>query len=239
MPETNDATRDQAAAGTEQAARDAAAQGEAKAEILARLRAALSDNPQPPEPARNYQTKGTLDHAAVREMLVDRLVDYKASAFEETAETLPGRIAELLGKSARYVTPEGLRAEWLPEDTAARVRMTDSGNDTKAGSLTNRELDAVDAVVTSSTVSCAETGTVFLNSGPEEGRRAISLIPDHHICIVPDESIVELFPEALARVDNSRPITMFSGPSATSDIELQRVEGVHGPRRLDVIILKK
>ena len=92
-------------------------------------------------------------------------------------------------------------------------------------------------MVTSSTVSCAETGTIFLNSRPEEGRRAITLVPDHHICVVPAASIVELIPEALAQVTPEHPITMISGPSATSDIELQRVEGVHGPRRLDVIIL--
>lgn len=211
---------------------------DAKAEILGRIRASLWDSPQPAEPIRNYRRESDKGIEEITEILIDRLVDYKANVYQETEETIAERIAELLGKSARYVVPSGLKSEWLPEDTAARSRMVDSGNANKPGALSVRELDAVDAVVTSSTVSCAETGTIALNSTDQEGRRAISLVPDHHICVVPLDTIVELVPETVSRLDFSRPVTWISGPSATSDIELIRVEGVHGPRTLDVIILK-
>ena len=170
-------------------------------------------------------------------MLEDRLVDYKASVHHETPESLPDRIAELLGASARYVVPESLDRAWLPEESGMRRVIVDPNDARAASALGVRELNAVDAVVTSSTVSCAETGTIFLTGRPDEGRRAISLVPDHHICVVPLDSVVELIPEALAQVEPTAPVTMISGPSATSDIELERVEGVHGPRRLDVILL--
>lgn len=209
----------------------------AKQEILARLRSALADAPSVPDVERTYRRTSHRAPADVLAMLEDRLVDYKANVLHETVATLPGRIAELLGASARYVAPEGLDATWVPEDTAARRAVVESGGERDGQVLSVRELNSVDAVVTSSTVSCAETGTIFLTGRADEGRRALSLVPDHHICIVPAGSVVELFPEALARIEPTAPVTMISGPSATSDIELERVEGVHGPRRLDVILL--
>ncbi|MGO1694556.1 MAG: LutC/YkgG family protein, partial [Arthrobacter sp.] len=99
------------------------------------------------------------------------------------------------------------------------------------------ELDALSSVVTSSTVSIAESATIVLDGSPDQGRRAISLVPDQHVCIVPASSIVQILPEAMSRLEITRPLTWISGPSATSDIELERVEGVHGPRRLDVVIV--
>lgn len=209
---------------------------EAKTEILARIRGALADQPTAPTVERIYRTVSDRPAAEVLEMLEDRLVDYKATVHHENVETLPARITELLGSSARYVVPAGLDPSWLPADTDT-LQMIRESTDERGQVLGVRELNAVDAVVTSSTVSCAETGTIFLTARPDEGRRAISLVPDHHICVVPAESVVELIPEALARVEPTAPITMISGPSATSDIELERVEGVHGPRRLDVILL--
>lgn len=210
----------------------------AKEEIFARLRNSLDDNPQPAEPVRNYRRTSNLSKEETIEMLIDRLVDYKANVYRETEETIVSRVDELLKNASRYVVPAGINTAWLPEDTARRSRVVDSGNTQVAGALSVEELDHMDAVVTNSTVSCAETGTIFLNTNPDEGRRAISLIPDHHICVVKEDTVVELFPESIERITYERPVTMFSGPSATSDIELVRVEGVHGPRLLDVIILK-
>ncbi|MEF9873654.1 MAG: LUD domain-containing protein, partial [Glutamicibacter sp.] len=104
--------------------------------------------------------------------------------------------------------------------------------------LSIAELDETSAVVTSSAVSVAESGTIILDGEPNQGRRAISLVPDHHVCIVPISSIVRLLPEAMPRLAITRPQTWISGPSATSDIELERVEGVHGPRTLDVLMVR-
>lgn len=200
---------------------------DAKTEILARIRSSLIDAPASPTIPRTYRRSSALGREEILDMLEDRLVDYRAGVYRETAETLPDRVAALLREGARVVVPAGLPEGWVPASVDGVV-------DTQLGV---RELDTVDAVLTSSTATCAETGTIFLTAREDEGRRAISLVPDHHICVVPADSVVELFPEALARVEPTAPITMISGPSATSDIELERVEGVHGPRTLDVILL--
>ena len=208
----------------------------AKEDILARIRSSLEGVGPAPEPVRNYRRVSELTEEQTIDMLVGRLIDYKANVFFATPENISEVIAERLGEKSTYVVPEGLDKKWLPADTSERKHVTDSGSTLKPGCLSLKELDAVDAVVTGSTVSCAETGTIFLNTNPEEGRRAITLVPDHHICVVPRSTVVELVPEAIERITYTRPVTMISGPSATSDIELIRVEGVHGPRTLDVII---
>lgn len=157
----------------------------AKEDILARIRSSLADAPVAPEPVRNYRRVSELNEEQTIEMLVDRLIDYKANVFHANKENISKVIAERLGEKSTYVVPEGLNMEWLPADTADRKRVTDSGSTLKPGCLSLKELDAVDAVVTGSTVSCAETGTIFLNTNPDEGRRAITLVPDHHRAELP------------------------------------------------------
>lgn len=217
----------------------------AKDEILGRIRTALADGPAPAPVVRDYRRVSEASREQVVEQLVDRLEDYRAAVYRETADTVAARVGELLSGASSYVVPSGLDVAWLPDDGRAPGvrRLTESevgadgGGAGGARVLTTRELDEVSAVVTGSTVTCSETGTIFLSGRPDEGRRAISLVPDHHICVVPLDSVVELIPEALERLEPTATITMISGPSATSDIELERVEGVHGPRRLDVILL--
>ena len=209
---------------------------DAKSAILGRIREALQDGPTPDPVERTYRRRSEASRTDVLHQLEDRLLDYKATVHREDLTTVGARIGALLGAGARYVAPAGLDPAWLPadDDAAGRERLVDGA----AGEpLTVRALDGLDAVVTGSTVTCSETGTIFLTGRPGEGRRALSLVPDHHVCVVPVESVVELIPEALERVPPTAVITMISGPSATSDIELVRVEGVHGPRRLDVILL--
>lgn len=201
---------------------------DAKTEIFARLRNSLSDPPTPPPVPREYRRVGDREGAEVVEVLIDRLIDYKANVYREDMNSLPERIAELL-EDRTCVIPSGLPENWLPD--------RDFIVDTDEQPLTIDDLDSIAAVLTGSTVSCADTGTIFLSARPDEGRRAITLVPDHHVCVVFEKDVVDLVPQALEAIEGTRPITMISGPSATSDIELERVEGVHGPRRLDIIIV--
>ncbi|MCW2131333.1 LutC/YkgG family protein [Arthrobacter sp. VKM Ac-2550] len=209
----------------------------ARDEILGRVRAALKDSPQVPQVPRGYRATSALDEEALIELLVDRLVDYKAQVTVVDTAEVPTRIAALLAGAQSYVVPAGLDTGWLagveyePADGRRHLDSADTP-------LTVAELDGIDAVVTGSAVAVAETGTIILDGSPSQGRRAISLVPDHHICVVKATDIAGILPEALRRIDGTRPLTMISGPSATSDIELERVEGVHGPRKLDVIIAR-
>ena len=208
----------------------------ARDDILARIRSALRDSPVAPDIPREYRRASTMTRDSRVELLVDRLVDYKANVFVVPAADASAKVAELLAGAASIVVPEGLSADWfasLKNDGGAPVRHVDS----PSRRLTIDELDAVDAVVTAAAVAVAETGTIMLDGSPDQGRRIISLVPDRHVCLLRADDIVEILPEAIARLEPTRPQTWISGPSATSDIELERVEGVHGPRTLDVIIL--
>ena len=205
----------------------------AKEEILSRIRSAqksagLPDHVVAP---REYQREGTLNAAELLDMFVERLEDYKAEVELTSAAELPSTLYRILEekecKDIRY-------AEGLDDSIFVNFEGSATPDDPNSDP---RLLDSVDAVVTESVVSSAQTGTIVLESGPRCGRRALTLVPDRHICIVHRDSVVYGIPEVVSRMDPQRPATWISGPSATSDIELSRVEGVHGPRNLIVVIV--
>ncbi|WP_267241978.1 LutC/YkgG family protein [Streptomyces sp. PR69] len=201
--------------------------------ILARVRAAVAGGPDAPAPDRDYLTSHTPDDPdALADLLHANLTEYRAVVHRTDEAGLPALIARLLADhGARSVAvPDGLPDGWL--------RAADAERRTDEGPLTARRLDETDAVVTGCALAIAETGTIVLDGGPGQGRRALSLIPDLHVCVVrAPGQIVASVPRALPRLDPARPLTWISGPSATSDIELHRVEGVHGPRRLEAVLL--
>ena len=205
---------------------------DARTEVLARIRSALGPDPQVPEVTRGYRTSGEHGPGApeLLDLLTDRLVDYKAGVTRCTADELPAAIAEVLSRNApgrRLVVPPGLPEAW----TAGAEVLRDTGSTSTA------ELDTVAGVVTACAVAVAETGTIVLDAGDDQGRRALSLVPDLHLCVVRADQVVQTVPEAVSRLEATRPLTWISGPSATSDIELDRVEGVHGPRTLEVLLV--
>jgi len=201
----------------------------AREDVLARIRTALGPTPQEPTVPRGYRARGDYPPGApeLLALLRDRLVDYSATVHEVTEAALPATVAQVLASRSahRVVVPPGLPAGWV------------GGGVVDDGTLSTTDLDATDAVVTGCVVAIAETGTIVLDAGPGQGRRALTLIPDLHVCVVRADQVVQTVPEALARLDPTRPQTWISGPSATSDIELDRVEGVHGPRTLEVVLL--
>ncbi|MFG2717889.1 lactate utilization protein C [Streptomyces sp. NPDC048416] len=203
--------------------------------ILTRVRAAVDGAPAAPAPSRDYLASHTADDpAAVLGLLHDNLADYRAVVHRTDPASVASLIARLLTArgSKSVLTPAGLPPAWLADTTCVRVMDT--------AQATAHELDAVDSVVTGCALAIAETGTIVLDGGPGQGRRRITLVPDHHICVVrAPGQVVASVPQAMPRVDPRRPLTWISGPSATSDIELDRVEGVHGPRALDVVLLSE
>jgi L-lactate dehydrogenase complex protein LldG len=205
----------------------------ARDEILERVRAALADGAEPGPFARDYRRGGEAGGMRLIELLDHRLADYGAEVHRVSEHELPAAIAEACAAHdvLRLGVPPGLRAEWRP---FALSVIEDAG-------LSARELDGLDGVLTACTVAIAETGTLVLAAGPEEGRRALTLVPDLHICVVHESQVVDTVPAAFAQLGPlaRRPLTLVSGPSATSDIELSRVEGVHGPRTLVILIARQ
>ncbi|MFI5930173.1 lactate utilization protein C [Micromonospora sp. NPDC051543] len=192
--------------------------------VLGRLRAALAGTPPDPVPVpRDYRRTADAD----LDQLAQRLTDYRAYVHRITEVAVADTIADILPAGGTVVVPPGLPSAWLPATVTA---LPDDG-------LDHARIGAADAVVTAAAVAVAQTGTVVLDGSPDQGRRVLSLLPDLHVCVVRADQVVATVPEALARLTPQRPLTWISGPSATSDIELIRVEGVHGPRRLHILLL--
>ncbi|MCA1687679.1 MAG: lactate utilization protein C [Actinobacteria bacterium] len=214
----------------------------AKETILWRIRRATRDVPESERPEdvsveRGYRREDDAPREEIVERFAERAAEYEATVRRVQADELPRAIEETLRRRSveRLVVPPYIPREWIPEGVetlrdAARPR------------LTREELDASDGVLTGCALGIAQTGTIVLDSGRAQGRRALTLLPDYHLCVVREDQIVGLVPEAFAELeetvrDERRAITFISGPSATSDIELDRVEGVHGPRTLEVLIV--
>jgi len=203
----------------------------ARDEVLARIRRANGESKTLPI-ERNYRTSGSHPPGAPEliDLLVDRLVAYKATVMrcDVGDEAIAAAIAEVFIQRSidQVVVPAGVPDAWLPAD---RRRVDDPP-------LTLHQLDECQGVLTGSVVAIAETGTMVLDGSALCGRRAITLVPDVHICVVRADQVVHSVPEGIARLDALKPLTFISGPSATVDIELQRVEGVHGPRQLIAVV---
>jgi L-lactate dehydrogenase complex protein LldG len=196
----------------------------AKEDILARVREALGPSPQgrAGQVPRAYRPAGSLSRDGVVELFCERVAEYRATVTRVSADAVDAAIRVALDGARNVAASPGAPGGF------------------PTGELTVAQLDELDAVVTGAALAIADTGTIVLDSGPESGPRALTLVPDHHVCVVRADTIVPSVPDAVAALAEAaragRPITFVSGPSATSDIELDRVEGVHGPRRLDVIV---
>jgi L-lactate dehydrogenase complex protein LldG len=209
----------------------------ARAEVLARIATALG-RPAPANRAfdprdavagvaRDYHRTGELDRGRLVDEFAERTADYGAAVTVVAhQDDLASAIARCTA-SSRVIAAPGLAPSWL-------TAIPDAERDDEG--RTFQQLASAGVAVTACAVAVAATGTLVLDHGPDQGRRALTLVPDHHVCVVRSTQIVASVPEAIGRLDPRRPQTWISGPSATSDIELDRVLGVHGPRRLDVIV---
>jgi L-lactate dehydrogenase complex protein LldG len=210
----------------------------ARDDILGRIGAALADVPADELPddvtvEREYERSLGLDADGLRDLLAERVADYQAVVLVVEADALTEALGEACRRhgASRLVVPADLPDAWRPPDVAL----------VPDDDLANEALDTVDGVLTGCCAAIAETGTIVLDGSARQGRRALTLVPDLHLCVVEVDQIVGTVPEAVERLAPAarerRPFTFISGPSATSDIELSRVEGVHGPRRLEVFII--
>ena len=202
--------------------------------ILGAIRTALADRPAPVEVPRDYRRTSERPRDEIVALFAERVGEYRASVRVVGAGELRETLAELCGErgARRLAVPGDLPDAWRPEG----IELVP---DTR---LTAHDLDALDGALTGCALGIAETGTIVLDGGPVQGRRALTLVPDYHLCVIAEEQVVDLVPEAVERLEpavrGGRPLTFVSGPSATSDIELNRVEGVHGPRTLHVVVVR-
>lgn len=201
--------------------------------VLGRVRAALSaDDSAAPAILPAYGRTGTLGPDERLSMLEERLREYDARVFHCSEPGLPQKIAEVLsdGGKRRVVHPAGVPLKWLD----GRIAWT-----ADSGALSYAKIESFDGVLSGATAAIAESGSIVLQHGPAEGRRALTLLPDYHLCVLFREQVVETLPECFDRLKQSatRPTTFVSGPSATADIEMTRIKGVHGPRFLDVVLV--
>lgn len=206
------------------------AAAEAKLELLTRINRAISG--LTPTDFPPYPPGEALGREECLDQFQDRILDYKAAFWRVRAADAPQAVSEALAGAQHVVVPSGLNLDWLP-GTLNIMR--------DEPPLSHAQLDEAEAVVTACAVAISETGTIILNHAADQGRRALTLIPDRHVCLIRAEQVVQSVLEGVQRVGESvregRPLTWLSGGSATSDIELVRVEGVHGPRKLCVVVL--
>jgi L-lactate dehydrogenase complex protein LldG len=199
---------------------------DAKAVVLGRIRQALAGAPPAAVVVPREYDRAPLQGRGDVDRFAEAVGEYRARVRRVVGAVAPA-VASLVPRGGRVVVPADVPGEWIDSVDALK----------DSPLLSNAELDAADAVLTGCALGIAATGTIVLDAGPVQGRRALTLIPDHHICVVFTRQIVDTVPQAFGALDPVRPLTFISGPSATSDIELNRVEGVHGPRMLDVLIV--
>ncbi len=203
-------------------------------EIIARIRGANAAAAPAIRAAPAYRHRWEAERADIVARFAERLADYHVTVLHARSDVDVREVA------AAQLARRGIVSLVIPHDLPASWRTLDPVPREDAG-LSYADLDACQGAMTGSMLGIAETGTVVLDAGPGQGRRALTLLPDYHLCVVRESSVVGIMPEAIAalhpRVAHGAPITFFSGPSATADIELDRVEGVHGPRTLDVILV--
>lgn len=209
----------------------------AKQEILERVRRSIADRAADGATGyrsirRDYRQAGDLSATQRTELFVERIEDYGCAVSICAESEMPATLGFLLTERSKknLLATADIPAAWLPSSFVFR----------RDEDLSYAELDAAEGVVTRCALAIADTGTIVLRHSSGAGRRALTLIPDYHLCLLFERQIVETVPEAIRQMSSfgADALTTISGPSATADIEMTRVKGVHGPRTLDVILVR-